>query len=318
MSTPALSGSWTYRSFNPTYVTGNLTPQEDALILWEAAFNFETPTRTTLRGAIEGPGGRLDLTGTVGRVDWSQQPLLEAFIGGELVSFDIVGTGRPDSTGRPGTGTDGWEYRYHGHLTPYGYLMPHWPDRVGTPVIVGSVFRAKTHNGNPPRSPAGYVASFIAVKQRPFQSELSGSWTYRSFHNYTEPVYQTAPQKAQPTADELIWQEAVFRFEAPTSDALPLRLQGAIEGLGGGLDLKGTVWPGYVGGEPPRFTFVSTERLGTETEYYYQGHLTRHWEKGVDQRAALVGSVIRAKSHGEAAPAGYVAPFIAVKQPPSP
>jgi hypothetical protein len=42
-----------------------------------------------------------------------------------------------------------------------GVLAYHWPDGVNqTPAIVGSVIRVKPHDG----APAGYVASFIAVK----------------------------------------------------------------------------------------------------------------------------------------------------------
>jgi hypothetical protein len=41
------------------------------------------------------------------------------------------------------------------------------------------------------------------------------------------------------------------------------------------------------------------------------GSVAHHWPDGVDQVAALVGSVIRAKPHGSA-PAGHVASFIAV------
>ena len=290
MSTSELSGLWTYRSFNPTYVTGNQTPQEELeLILAEADLKLETPTSPTgLEGTIEWPGGGLDLKGTV--------------VWGERVSIDIVGTGRP------GTDTAGWEYDYYGHLTS------HWPKprdatRVDQrPTLVGSVIRAKPHG----ESPAGSVYSFIAVGG----SLTGGLWTYRSFHNNPTPVYPTARQ----TAHELILQEAVFKLETPTSTTL----QGTIEWPGGVLDIdfsRGTVRPAE-GGEPPRFAFAGIGRPGTETagwEYYYEGHLTRHWPKPrdanrVDQRPALVGSVMRAKPHGEAAPAGYVAPFIAVKQ----
>jgi Raf kinase inhibitor-like YbhB/YbcL family protein len=71
-------------------------------------------------------------------------------------------------------------------------------------------------------------------------------------------------------------------------------------------------------------------RTGSETagwEYRYYGHLTRTWPRAVDQRSALVGSIIRSKSHGVStrpweasgqrvsAEAGYVAPFIAVDAP---
>ena len=49
-------------------------------------------------------------------------------------------------------------------------------------------------------------------------------------------------------------------------------------------------------------------------EYDYHGHLAHQWPNGVNQVPALVGTVIRAKPHG-AAPAGYVASFVAVRQP---
>jgi hypothetical protein len=202
----ALSGFWTYRSFNPAYVTGNQTPQKEReLILADGfVFNFQTPTLTTLEGTWGLPDGGLPLhlTGKIG------------FVGGEPLNFDIVGTGRP------GTETAGWEYRYHGHLTPYGDLIPHWPEGVGTPVIVGSVIRAKAHDDRR----AGDVYSFIAVKRRPFGSAVSGLWDYRSFHDNLGNFYPGAP-RTQPKAHELILQEAGFLLETPTSTTL----QGAIQ-----------------------------------------------------------------------------------------
>jgi hypothetical protein len=62
---------------------------------------------------------------------------------------------------------------------------------------------------------------------------------------------------------------------------------------------------------------VGAGRNGTGTagwEYDYRGQLAYQWPNGVNQVPALVGTVIRAKPHG-ASPAGYVASFIAVKQP---
>ena len=311
MSTSELSGSWIYRSFNPTFVTGDHfiarniqvfteDRRELGLIRAEAVFNLQV-TGTTLAGTIEWPGpppGGLDLTGTV-------PP--------EPISFDIVGTGRPDSD------TAGWEYHYHGHLTR------HWPNGVDQrPALVGSVFRAKSHNGVPISSPAGEVFSFIAVKQQPpFTWELSGLWTYRSFLNDREYFweYKVGPQNL----GELILQEAVFKLETPTSTTLrgTTARGGADDPLA--LDLReGTVQPG-IGGEPASFDIKGFGRPGTDAagcEFHYHGHLTRHWLNGVDQRPALVGSVIWAKPQvfrdgSVAAPAGYVAPFIAVKQPPS-
>jgi Raf kinase inhibitor-like YbhB/YbcL family protein len=171
------------------------------------------------------------------------------------------------------------------------------------------------------------------VKQPPFTWELSGSWTYLSFHNDPEHVYRGKyfvgfAQKPQPTADELILQEAYFRLQTPTSTTL----QGTVAWLGGPrLDLTGTIRPG-VGGEPSSFQMTGIGNAGESNgwEYRYYGHLTRTWPRAVDQRPALVGSIIRSNSHAVPtqtptldrpdgglvrAAAGYVAPFIAVDAP---
>ena len=59
-------------------------------------------------------------------------------------------------SGRTGTGTAGWEYDYHGNVAY------EWPNGINqVPALVGSVLRAKPHGP----AQAGYVASFIAVKQ---------------------------------------------------------------------------------------------------------------------------------------------------------
>jgi len=284
--TSALSGLWTYRSFrNPTAVsrTGpqKAQPAAHELILLEADFNLQRAIDpTTLQGAIEWDGGGLDLQGTA-----------------DGANFDIVGTGRPN------TPTAGWEYRYHGHLIP-GWPKPPDASRVDqTPTLVGSVIRAKPH-GN---SPAGSVYPFVAVKRQPqFTSELPGSWIYRNFNPAFVEGDQTTLRERQ-----LIRAEAVFKLETPTSTTL----KGAFEWSAGFLDLlNGTVQPG-AGGEPSSFEIVGTGRPDTPTagwEYHYHGHLTRV--------PALVGSVIRAKSHngqpdGWRSPAGAVFSFIAVKQP---
>src|SRR6516164_1583873 len=305
MSTPELSGSWTYRSFNPTYVTGGDPEMEQKLIRADAGLTVQHQTSpTTLEGAIEwlgsSPGG-LNLEGKV--------------LEGELRGFAIVGTGRM------GTYTWDWEYRYHGHLLPSGAgLLATVADRL---ILGGSVFRAKDHNhGNPPRSPAGEVFPFIAVRRQPvlpppgqpfLTSEFAGSWIYRSFdfRNDPRPVYKTAPQGE----NELILQEADFKLETPTNW---WTLRGKIEWPDRFLDLQGEVRlfdppPTGEGGEPVGFQIMGTGRPGTATagwEYHYGGYLTRHWEDRVAQRPALVGTVIRVKPHGEVAPA--VAPFIAV------
>jgi hypothetical protein len=125
---PRLAGRWSYRSY---LNTAEHTP------FGAGIFTFETPTDATLTGTLDMGGGLvLDLEGTV-QADPKGSP-----------SFEIVGTGRPN------TPTDGWEYDYNGKLA---YQWPNGVDQV--PALVGSVIRAKPHNGQP----AGVVASFIAV-----------------------------------------------------------------------------------------------------------------------------------------------------------
>ena len=135
-----LAGKWTYRSFNndPTLVDGD--PNKAlALFFAEAIFTFAIPSSTALQGAIDWPGGGLDLAGDI-------TPSCDGL--GPIVT--ITGTGRP------GTDTEGWEYDY------FGQLAHTWPNGVNQrPTVVGSVIRAKPHTG----APAGYVASFVAVKQ---------------------------------------------------------------------------------------------------------------------------------------------------------
>jgi hypothetical protein len=137
----SIGGKWTYRSFisTPDLVAGDPTKALD-LIFGEGVFTLETPSRTTVKGTLDmGEGLVLDLNGTV-------RP---AAAGAPLI-VEIAGIGRA------GTPTNGWEYDYH------GYLAYPWPNGVNqVPCLVGSVIRAKPHNG----APAGFVASFIAVKQ---------------------------------------------------------------------------------------------------------------------------------------------------------
>ena len=141
---------------------------------------------------------------------------------------------------------------------------------------------------------------------------LAGKWTYRSFHNNPAPILATTEKSvAADNALNLIFAEAVFTFEIPSSTSL----KGTIDWPGGGLDLQGTIRSDAAGALNVEIT--GTGRAGTGTagwEYDYRGALAYNWPNGVNQTPALVGSVIRAKQHGGAA-AGYVGSFIAVKQP---
>jgi hypothetical protein len=138
-------------------------------------------------------------------------------------------------------------------------------------------------------------------------SAIAGKWTYRSFHNNPSPVGDD-PRKAL----SLIFAEAAFTFEPVRESSFA----GTIDWGGGGLDLQGVLLPG-AGENEAAFQIVGTGRPGTQTEgwrYDYFGQLAHKWSNGVNQTPALVGSVIRVNRHN-GAPAGYVASFIAVKQP---
>jgi hypothetical protein len=139
-----LAGNWTYRSFrnNPAPVADDPNTAADkllAMLFAEAVFAFQTPSDGKLTGTIDWDGGGLDLEGTIQPGNADAGPIVH-----------LIGNGRPNSS------TDGWEYDYH------GLLAYRWPNGVNqVPALVGSVMRAKPHGS----APAGYVASFIAVKR---------------------------------------------------------------------------------------------------------------------------------------------------------
>jgi hypothetical protein len=138
---PMLATKWAYRSFrNTTDLVSGDANKALALIFGEGVFTFEAPSTNALAGTFDMGGGFvLDLSGTIYPAT-ADAPF----------TVEIVGQGRD------GTPTVGWEYDYH------AFMAYHWPNGVNQiPALVGSVIRAKPHNG----APAGFVASFIAVKQ---------------------------------------------------------------------------------------------------------------------------------------------------------
>jgi hypothetical protein len=135
---------------------------------------------------------------------------------------------------------------------------------------------------------------------------LAGTWTYRSFLNNPALVGDD-PAKLQ----ALLFAEAVWTVK----DAADTVFDGELSfGPSDIMDLKGAVTPAETG-RPAHVHIVGTGRAGTSTEklfYDYDGSLTEHWPNGVDQVAAITGSVIRVRPHDGGA-AGLVASFIAVK-----
>jgi hypothetical protein len=158
----SLAGKWTYRSYlNRADILVNSDPDPAVqalvpifgqgvttaassltalnLIFGEGVFTFDPPTGNSLTGNFDMGGGYvLDLKGT-----------MQASASGDI-TVELFGTGRP------GTKTDNWEYDYRAVTTPK------WSNGVNqVPTLVGTVIRAKPHDGGA----AGVVASFIAIKQ---------------------------------------------------------------------------------------------------------------------------------------------------------
>jgi hypothetical protein len=136
----------------------------------------------------------------------------------------------------------------------------------------------------------------------PYQSVLVGTWTYRSFLN--DPDLSTQ-------FNDLEFGRGNIRV-----DASPMNeFSGLIYGPGWQLTLKGSA--NY--GNPFSVRFQGTGVVGGEEWIYdYVGYLIRPWPNGVDQRMAMVGSIVRTIPHasgtGGVAPAGVVCSWIAVRQ----
>jgi hypothetical protein len=139
--------------------------------------------------------------------------------------------------------------------------------------------------------------------------KLSGTYTYRSFLDIPEPVND---------------------FRNLKFAELELRLSVQPDGTVTGM----LVFPAAPGAEPPamdvngrvsaqapvHFGFTGKGRQGTgiaDFHYEYDCGVLRHWERGLNQRFTLAGTVLRAKDHGSGASlakAGVTASFLAVKR----
>lgn len=159
----SLPGKWTYRSYrnqanvivnadpepavvalDPIYGKGNAGTASSALkafnlVFGEGVMTFDKPSGNNITGILDMGGGYfLDFKGT-----------MQVTSSGDI-AVDLLGFGRA------GTPTENWEYDYKATTTPK------WPNGIGqVPSLVGTVIRAKPHGS----APAGYVASFIAIKQ---------------------------------------------------------------------------------------------------------------------------------------------------------
>ncbi|GAB4198845.1 MAG: hypothetical protein Tsb002_34010 [Wenzhouxiangellaceae bacterium] len=133
---------------------------------------------------------------------------------------------------------------------------------------------------------------------------LVGTWTYRSFLSNPD---------VEADFDSLEFGRGNIRI-----DAAPMQeFNGLIYGPGWQLQLTGSIEYG----SPFTVNFQGKGVVGgAEWIYDYRGYYVPRWPNGMDQRPALVGSIVRAIPHptgpnGQStAPAGVVAQWIAVRQ----
>lgn len=131
-ATPFL-GSWSYRS----YVNDpDLATQPNDLLFGLGTLNLAEDADGNVTGSLGGTGWSLSLTGK--------------YEAGDPRAVRFQGAGD--------IGGEQWVYDY------LGYLVPDWPNGIAQrSAIVGSVIRTVAHSNG--QAPAGFVASFVAVKQ---------------------------------------------------------------------------------------------------------------------------------------------------------
>jgi len=141
------------------------------------------------------------------------------------------------------------------------------------------------------------------MSQNPNIGSLVGLWTYRSFLN--------DPSLAAPFAGLEFGRANIHIDEAPAG-----ALVGKLYDTGFSLSLSGSINGGY----PSVVRFQGRGVVGGEQWIYdYLGFVVPAWPNGVDQRPAIVGSIVRTIPHsggkpGTVAPAGVVCSWIAVRQ----
>ena len=136
----------------------------------------------------------------------------------------------------------------------------------------------------------------------PSNGILVATWTYRSFNNNPD---------LSADFDTLEFGRGNIRI-----DAAPMNeFKGSIYGPGWALDLNGSI----TYGNPFTVRFQGKGVVGGgEWIYDYEGYVIRPWPNGINQRMAMVGTIVRTIPHsdgnGGTAPAGVVASWIAVRQ----
>lgn len=141
----ALAGHWRYRSF--LNVLPPVTTLDDILFgEGDLQLNPDSNGLITAGSLSFGDGYPMVFTGQLRQPfpGCSNVPAISL----EATAFGVAGTQ-----------TEGWVYAYQ------GWLMPTWPYATNSqPTITGTVVRVVAHG---PQSPAGVVASFVALKFPP-------------------------------------------------------------------------------------------------------------------------------------------------------
>lgn len=138
----------------------------------------------------------------------------------------------------------------------------------------------------------------IPVKVSP---GLFGNWTYRSFMNHPDETL---------SFNDLFFALATLEFSYSADMGV---LQGRLifSDKINVMDLKGSIHYGYP--FTLRFQGIGITDSIKNYTYDYLGFMIPQWPNGIEQRPAIVGSVVRTLPHDDR-PAGVVASFIAVKR----
>jgi hypothetical protein len=127
-------GTWSYRSFinDP-----DLAVNVNEILFGAGTLEISEPSFGILTGTLGGAGWSLALTGAISY--------------GNPFALRFQGVGEIND--------ETWIYDY------VGYLIPPWPNGIDQRgAIAGSVVRTVPHSNG--QAPAGFVASFIAVRQQ--------------------------------------------------------------------------------------------------------------------------------------------------------
>ena len=137
---------------------------------------------------------------------------------------------------------------------------------------------------------------------------FTGSWAYRSFRN--NPTFRFADCQQCEDLSAIVFGEGALEID----DFAPGDFSGRLVfGPGSELSLVGASSLGNP--FTVRFQGRGVTPATADFVYDYVGYLVPVWPNGVDQRPAIVGSIVRTEPHSNGqAEAGFVGSWIAVKR----